>query len=270
MSISASASSSGMHIRDADKSAPAIVLSRREIARLPFLPRLRRSLRKRYIRLVHGDQPFIVKYFNSRFIVSWSDVIGREIALQNFERPQIANFVAACRRLRPDCFLDIGAHSGLYSCVLLRANVVGRAILFEPDLRNAALLRANLLINGLLDRATVYGVAAGRQAGRSRLIRGPDNNTGKGRIADHGADQEVEVVALDEATSFSGRTLAIKIDVEGFELEVLAGLKRTLKENRGIAQIESFDHRNDVVEFMRQSGYELVADFYCDLIFEKS
>jgi FkbM family methyltransferase len=258
-----------MQVRDVDKSARAIVMSRREISRLPFLPRLNRSLRKRYLRFVHGDEPFVVTYFGSRFIVSWSDMVGREIALQNFERPQITSFMEACRRRHPDSFLDVGAHAGLYSCVLLKANVVRTAILFEPDVRNAALLRANLLINGLLDRATVHAAAAGRQAGRSKFARGPDNNTGTARIADGVADHEVEVVAVDEVTDFSGRTLAIKIDVEGFELEVLAGLKRTLKENRGIVQIETIENRNDVIEFMRQSGYELVADFYWDLLFEK-
>jgi FkbM family methyltransferase len=258
-----------MQVREVDKSAKAIAMSRREISRLPFLPRLNRSLRKRYLRFVHGDEPFVVKYFGSRFLVSWSDMVGREIALQNFERPQIANFLDACRRHRPGCFIDIGAHAGLYTCVLLKANAVSTAILFEPDVRNAALLRANLLINGLLDRVTVHAAAAGRQAGRSKFSSGLDNNTGTARIGHDGAGQEVEVVAVDEVTDFSGRTLAIKIDVEGFELEVLAGLKRTLKENRGIVQIETIENRNDVIEFMRLSGYGLVADFYWDLLFEK-
>ena len=244
-------------------------MSRREVSRLPFFPRLTRSLRKRYLRFVHGDKPFVTKYFGARFIVSWSDMVGREVALQNFERPQLSNFLAACRRRNPDCFLDVGAHAGLYSCVLLKANVVSTAILFEPDQRNAALLRANLSLNGLLDRATVHATAAGRRAGRLKFASGPDSNTGQARIAVGGSGSEVEVVALDEATGFSGRTLAIKIDVEGFELEVLAGLKRTLNENRGIVQIETIEGRNDVVEFMRQCGYELVADFYWDLFFEK-
>ena len=67
----------------------------------------------------------------------------------------------------------------------------------------------------------------------------------------------------------SDGSLAVKIDVEGFELEVLAGMQRTLKENRGIVQIESTTTRDSVVEFMRKCGYELVADFYWDLFFEK-
>ena len=260
---------SSMQVPDIGSNARPISMSRRDVARLPFLPRLIRSLRKRYIRVVHGDRPFVATYFDSRFIVRWEDMVGREIALQNFERPQLANFVSACRRRRPDCFIDIGAHFGLYCCVLLNAHVVSNAILFEPDERNATLLRANLLINGLLERAAIHQTAVGRQAGRSRFARGSDRNTGTARISDEGTGQEVKIVALDEVLNFSGRTLAVKIDVEGFELEVLAGMQRTLKENRGIVQIESTTTRDSVVDFMGRCGYELVADFYWDLFFER-
>ena len=258
-----------LQFREERRGTKVVTLSRREIERLRFVRRLLRSLRKRYIRLIYGDQPFVATYFDSSFIVDWKDIVGREIALQNFERRQLINFIAACRRHQPEFFLDIGAHAGLYSCVLMNADVVGRAILFEPDTRNAILLRANLLLNGLLDRTTIHPTAVGRQAGLSWFMRGPDTNTGMARVTDNGVGHQVETVAVDEVTNFSGRTLATKIDVEGFELEVLAGMQRTLNENRGIVQIESTNARHEVIEFMRGNGYELVVDFYRDLFFVK-
>ena len=51
-----------------------------------------------------------------------------------------------------------------------------------------------------------------------------------------GADYEVNVVRLDDMLKFSGRRLAIKIDVEYYECKVLAGMKRVLRQNKCIVQ----------------------------------
>ena len=47
--------------------------------------------------------------------------------------------------------------------------------------------------------------------------------------------------------TLTDRTLAIKIDVERYERQVLAGMARTLRDNRGIVQIEgnSFGRKSE-------------------------
>lgn len=245
---------------------------RRKMTRLRLFPRLARSMRKRYIRLIHGDKYFITKYFGARFLVCWTDVVGREIALRNFERIQLKHLIGACERLKPDAFIDVGANCGLYSCVLLKQGVVPWAILFEPDRRNLLHLRANLLLNGLVETADWRDCAVGSVAGRLRLVPGHSANTGKSRIADKaeaGAGYEVNVIPLDQAVPLVGKTLAIKMDVEGHELHALAGMTHLLRENRGIVQIETKDTRGEVVRIMRSHGYVQVADFYFDVVFEK-
>jgi FkbM family methyltransferase len=230
-----------------------------------------RSLRKRYIRLVHGDDYFIADYFGARFLIHWQDIVAREIALQNFERSQLTHAIKVCARLQPDLFIDIGANGGLYSCVLLKQKLARRALLFEPDRRNLSHLRANLLINGLTDLADCQETALGSAPGRVRLVPGPDSNTGRSRVAGDGpGGYEIEVVRLDDVVSLSGKTIAVKMDVEGYELQALAGMDRTLQENRGVVQIETTTTRADVIKIMRGFGYERVADFYSELVFEKS
>lgn len=59
--------------------------------------------------------------------------------------------IARCAEFGPELFMDIGANIRMYSCILLRKHSVPRAILFEPDRRNLIHLRANLLMNGLLE-----------------------------------------------------------------------------------------------------------------------
>ena len=182
---------------------------------------------------------------------------------------QLDYLIAICTRENPDVFIDIGAHGGLYSCILLKRNLVSRAILFEPDLKNIVLLRANLLINGLEARADVREIAVGRKPDRLWLEAGPERNTGQSRLGPGGSGRQVDVVALDDVLDISGARLAVKIDIEGHELEALAGMRRMLERNSGVVQIETRETRQQVIETMNALDYIQIADFYHDLIFLK-
>jgi FkbM family methyltransferase len=131
----------------------------------------------------------------------------------------------------------------------MKNGLVPRAILFEPDRRNRVHLNANLLINDLLDaNLQIYDVALGAEPGRFRLVPGPERDIGLSQIvetAKAGEGYEVDVVRFDDLVPLSGRTLAIKIDVENYERKVLAGMARTLRDNRGMAQIEALDARDE-------------------------
>ncbi len=203
---------------------------------MAFWRRQLRSIRKRVVRRRHGDAPFVADYLGADFHVRLDNIIGREIAYRSFERDRIENFIALCRDMKPDLFLDIGANCGVYACILLKAGLVPRAVLFEPDRDNAILLRENIKLNGLIGRTELHEAAAGPSAGRAALIPGSPDNKGQSRIAAGDGGYSVAVVAPDDVVPARGQTLAVKIDVEGFEREVLAGMTRLLRENRGIVQ----------------------------------
>jgi len=122
----------------------------------------------------------------------------------------------------------------------MKNRLVPRAILFEPDRRNRVHLGANLLINGLLDaNLEIHAVALGAEPGRFRLVPGPERDIGLSQIveaAPQGQGYDIEVVRFDEFVALTGQTLAIKIDVERYERKVLAGMARTLRDNRGLCR----------------------------------
>jgi len=242
---------------------------KRRITRLRLLPRLARSVRKRYVRAVHGDDFFVTNYFGAKFLVRWGDFVPREISLKNFEQIQLQHCIDTIDRMKPDVFLDVGAHIGLYTCVLLKQTTIPRAILFEPNAPTAAHLRANLLLNGLLNRVEVHECAVSNKAGQMSLETGPDSNSGQAHLAANGTGRQVRVVAIDDVVDLSGKTLAIKMDVERHEIEALAGMERLLTRNRGFVQIETLDTRAQVIELMKGYGYSMTLDFYWDLFFEK-
>ncbi len=234
-----------------------------------FWRRQQRSIRKRAVRRAHGDRQFISRYLGADFLVRLDNVIGREIGFRSFERDRIENFIALCKAAKPDLFLDIGANCGVYTCILLRQNLVPRAVAFEPDRDNASLLRENLALNNLTEQVDLHRAAAGSAAGQATLMPGPADNNGQSRIAAGAGGYAVDVLVPDDVVPATGKTLAIKIDVEGFEREVLAGMTRLLRGNRGIVQIETYDHEPEVMTAMAAAGYALVTDMRPDFVFAK-
>jgi len=50
---------------------------------------------------------------------------------------------------------------------------------------------------------------------------------------------------------------------------VLAGMARTLRDNRGIVQIEVLEAREETVQLMTAAGFRLAQDFGPNLVFRK-
>lgn len=136
--------------------------------------------------------------------------------------------------------VDVGANVGLYALPLLGSlGAKGRVLAVEANPRTYDRLAGHVMTNGAQDRLRTCQIALGREPGRAVLAGGGDS--GKWSLRD-GVDSgvEVEVTTLDallEAEGYSGVDL-IKIDVEGFEPEVLLGGRQTLQTHQPILLAE--------------------------------
>ena len=235
--------------------------------------KIRRRFYSPYNKAVHRGRYFICRCFGAEFLVRSGNVGGLEISAQIAEYPELKNFMRSAADIKPDIFIDVGANLGLYTCILLKNRLAPRAILFEPDRRNRVHLGANLLINDLFDaNIEIHPLALGAESGRFRLVPGPERDIGLSQIvetAPPGQGQQgydVEVVRFDDFVPLNGQTLAIKIDVERYERKVLAGMARTLRDNRGIVQIEVLeargdDHTHDRSRFSTGAGFRSESRF---------
>jgi FkbM family methyltransferase len=138
-------------------------------------------------------------------------------------------------------FVDVGAHVGLYA---VAAAVAGprRVLAFEPNPTARAQLEANLALNGCRD-VLVVPKAVG-DAGGTALLHVPTtpdpsfSSLAGGRFAE-GEPIEVEVTTVDSEVEAVGlRPSVVKIDVEGGELAVVAGMQRTLERHRPVLLVE--------------------------------
>jgi FkbM family methyltransferase len=152
---------------------------------------------------------------------------GPIMASGGWESEGIAAFLALVAT--HDVVLDIGANVGIYSC--LAASRGKHTLAFEPSARNLHYLYQNLWANGFRN-VEVFPIGLAEQPGLGRMFGYGDMASfvpGWAQAREAGSAL-VPLSSLDTvaAVRFQGKKLLIKLDVEGFELEVLAGATRTL------------------------------------------
>jgi FkbM family methyltransferase len=124
-----------------------------------------------------------------------------------------------------DLFVDVGANVGTYS--ILASGVRGASTLaVEPVPSTFRGLCANVRLNDLASRIEVHNAGLAARPGRLRFSQSEDT-VNHVLAADEPSGVDVEVLTLDDL--LRGRHAAlVKIDVEGFETEVLAGARHAL------------------------------------------
>lgn len=129
-------------------------------------------------------------------------------------------------------FVDVGAYSGLYTVLACLADPRLRAVAFEPNPVKLPQLARNVAVNGLRDRVRIVGRALGESGGRATLAIPSDDSTASLR-AGRAGERTVEVeVSTGDAELLGLPVGLIKIDVEGREAEVLAGMAGLLRARR--------------------------------------
>ena len=129
--------------------------------------------------------------------------------------------------LRPeDLFVDIGANVGSYT-VLAAAHIGSKSISFEPVPHTFNHLVRNIAVNDINSRAQVFNMALGAQKGKIAFTSDLDTANHVAILGDR-ATIQVTVDTLDAILRQEERTMLIKIDVEGFETEVMNGAGNTL------------------------------------------
>lgn len=130
--------------------------------------------------------------------------------------------------LRPDeLFVDVGANVGSYT-VLAGAAIGAACLSIEPLPPAFAALGRNIALNDLGNRVQAFNLGLARQPGVLHFTSQLDTVNHVLSTGETHADAiEVPVRTLDEVVGTTSPAL-IKIDVEGYETEVLAGAAQTL------------------------------------------
>ena len=175
-----------------------------------------------------------------------------------------AQFLAGLPSMRPGKVVEVGANIGTHSVALARSLAEqGRELIaFEPQPFLFQNLCANLALNGL-HNVKAWPWACGATNG-SVYCPKPDyfkeNNFG-GVSMDHGAiagSIKIPCVRLDDVLEAETVSL-LKVDVEGFELEVLQGAAGILKQSRPVLYVENDrpESSQNLIEWIMAQDYRL-------------
>lgn len=166
---------------------------------------------------------------------------------------------------RTRVFVDVGALIGEIG--LIGAKYAARAYLFEPNPRSFARLQRNLALNpSLAVRITARPIAIAESAGM-RTLFAPEASPGISSfhaMAKQVDSNEVQTETLDSAIPAADVVGFLKIDVEGAELDVLAGAERVITHDRPWVHIELVENNqkafgrtcDDIVAWMDARGFD--------------
>ena len=183
--------------------------------------------------------PFVYPYDNAiGFAIEhgqeWDAVLRTEVSeLLPMEQPSIC---------------EVGSNIGASLMQILAGKPRARVVAFEPSDRFLPFLECNLQLAGV-DRVEIIRRAAGRRPGSMWLYR----NTTTATLVDSErapamretfeeyasrGKERVEVTTIDEVFAERDRLDFIKVDADGFDLEVLRGAEATLLRDRPILHFE--------------------------------
>jgi FkbM family methyltransferase len=184
--------------------------------------------------------------------------------------------------------IDIGANIGFTSLALAQMCPAGRVAAVEPVPATYELLSANVRL-AALGHVSTHNFALGKEPGEVVMQGNPDDLSGFFVSddhyvvkADHHREAKAQVLRLDDALPQLGldRIDMLKIDVEGFELDVLEGASEALARFRprvfmemnhvalnlwrGIALPEFRKRLLKIFPFAYAIGPDLIADLSDD------
>lgn len=165
-----------------------------------------------------------------------------------------------------DLFFDVGANSGSYT-ILACAAVGARGVAFEPVPSAYRRLLGNVRINNMTTRVECVEKCVGAKTGVVEFTADRDTTN---QVLTEG-DVSMNTITVHQTTLDAETTRGIptlmKIDVEGYEAEVLAGAENLLQRPELKAAIVEMnpddaygsDSENHVVKIMRSHGFSVFS-----------
>jgi len=177
----------------------------------------------------------------------------------------LEKFIAYCEKnkLKFNHIIDVGAWVGTWSMAMNQ--YCGRVIAFEPDETHYA-----CLVKNVDEDIETHQLAVGHE--NKMIALSSDNFTQAKRVIGEGhiPMTSIDELGLDDID-------VIKIDVEGYEMEVLKGAENVLKTQCKYVMIELNSNtgkygssNKECMDFLTSLGYKLLLEHWPDKVFYRA
>jgi FkbM family methyltransferase len=157
-----------------------------------------------------------------------------------------------------DLFVDVGANIGSYT-VLAGAVIGARCVSIEPVPEAFKLLMQNIIVNDMKDIVTAINKGVGNREGVLRFSSGLDCMNHVISENETGVAIDVKVAPLDNILEGIKPTV-IKIDVEGFETNVIQGASYVLSQPSLVAVIMELNGSGSRYGFNEDNLHKTMLD----------
>ena len=241
------------------------------LIKIPILKRLIPSIGIRLLKILKKNRGFF-NIDGFKMYLDFLDPIDRSIILnKTYEVEEITILTKLIRNNSVTKFIDIGANCGFYSFQFAMEKL--DVFAFEPN--HEALLKMNNTIDqnkNLENKIKIYpfGLSNNNSIMQMRsMIKYGYTQTGgssvtieKQSLENKYKIYEAKFKIGDEILNFQNNNLAIKIDVEGHELNVLKGIQNLLKNNKCLLQIEIFEKNFHIINsYLLEKNFILIDQF---------
>lgn len=161
-----------------------------------------------------------------------------------------------------DCVIDVGANIGLHTVRF--SNFFNRVISFEPAKTNFECLMLN---TEKFRNVKLFKMALGNTQENKQILIPKDSSSCGGYsfkdFIDFDGETDKEDVQILRLDDLELPVNLIKIDTQGYELEVLTGSLRTLQKYNPVILIETYGPQlNSINSFLKNIGYtKRIQDF---------
>lgn len=218
-------------------------LSAYELATWPRMT-LEAAIRRRVQTAYLGDGVVLARILgrHKMFLRSADRGFACNVMLDGYWEIWLTQFLA--QRLKPGMTaIDVGANFGYYTLLMGEAvGAAGHILAVEPNPETVALLQQTVNLAGHWTRTRLVTQALGASAGRAWLYA-PDGEPKNAGLVEQpdlpgGTTVEVATVSLDELALAYPKVDLVKIDAEGGEQGIVAGMRQLIARDRPLIVLE--------------------------------
>ncbi len=196
---------------------------------------------------------------NLLFVLYPGEYIDRFIYVEGIYEKRFLNFIEKIFT-ETDVMLDVGANIGNHAMYL--SNVFRLIHSFEPNPRAIDRINRNIAINHIRN-IIVHPVGLGRENDSLPFVENFDGNLGCSHFQEQKTSDSILLSVKNGDRYISKHNIDnidyIKIDVEGFELDVLKGLRNTIESQLPII---SFEYHQQNFEANYFDGFKTALNEY--------